>query len=48
MLKKLLCFIGYHNWSWTLKREGIFCEPLPLGVIPDMAICKRCGVKYGK
>ena len=39
MLRKLLCFIGYHEWTWTL---GVDCEFVSLnGPPPETARCLR-------
>ncbi|MCK5615269.1 hypothetical protein KAR91_76100 [Candidatus Pacearchaeota archaeon] len=46
MLRKLLCFIGYHEWTWTL---GVDCEFVSLnGPPPETAYCKHCRVMFGK
>lgn len=45
-MKKILCFLGFHTWQWTLLRVSEHeTEPLT-GSIPDRAICKHCEIKY--
>lgn len=46
-LRKLLCKIGLHTWTWSLKEAmrrdpnySIECEP------PDFARCKYCRAHY--
>ena len=43
--KRLLCFIGWHTWTWKLPKDGILylnAEP------PVHAKCRHCGKRYGK
>lgn len=45
---KILCFIGWHNWTWKLKYAGN-SRPIILNAPPpDDAKCSQCGKKYGK
>lgn len=53
MIRKLLCFIGWHSWKWTLQKDEIIYIDKVYGVdggdyIPDRAICRYCGKKYSK
>lgn len=44
--KKILCFIGWHSWTWTLRRVSEHqTEPIT-GKIPDRAVCMYCGIVY--
>jgi len=43
MEKKALCLIEQHEYMWRI--EGLVRDQ-PAG-IPDRAICKHCGQKYG-
>ena len=42
MIGKLLCMIGWHNWTWKLSDVGFIDDS-----IPEIAKCGRCGVEYG-
>lgn len=43
MIRKLLCFIGWHSWQWTLQPyESIHLN----NYIPNRARCKHCGQRY--
>ena len=45
MIGKLKCFIGWHNWTWTLTRgEALSLDQKP----PPRAKCSRCGANYGR
>lgn len=43
MLQKLLCFIGWHEFSWLLPEDGVINLS---GPPPDHATCLHCGVRY--
>ena len=43
MFRKLLCFIGYHVWTWKLNEDGYLSLS---GPPPNHATCKHCKVKY--
>ena len=41
--KKVLCFLGWHEWSWLLSSvDGITLDGPP----PPHAKCQYCGVRY--
>jgi len=40
MIKKFLCFIGWHKWSWNLSSVNRIDNS-----IPPNAKCERCGIK---
>lgn len=43
MMKKILCFFGFHKWVWKYKTGDV----LPLdGSPPSHARCKYCGIRY--
>jgi len=44
MLRKFLCFIGWHHFSWSITELGWGENGLP----PKMAKCIYCGVTFGK
>jgi len=44
---KILCFIGWHSWTWTLRQENGVTERVD-GTIPARAVCSHCGKKYVK
>ena len=50
VIGKLLCFIGWHNWTWKLTYFGnTGPQPIILNAPPpDNAKCSRCGKPYGK
>lgn len=44
MLGKILCWIGYHNWTWKFE-QGYY--PIILtDPPPDNAKCSRCGAIF--
>lgn len=45
MISKIICLIGWHNWTWSL-REAMQRNPKYKidGKIPSFAKCNRCGV----
>ena len=43
MIRKMLCFIGWHEWTWKLSDVECIDDK-----IPDFAICKHCGERYDK
>lgn len=46
-MRKILCFIGYHSWTWTLREvANNITEPIT-GAIPNRAVCKYCKKTYG-
>ena len=47
MIRKFLCFFGYHCWTYTLKRKGFITEPLTNKIL-ERAVCKYCNKIYGK
>jgi hypothetical protein len=43
MLRKILCFIGWHTWTWRLGVDEILRLDDP---IPIKAVCCHCGESY--
>jgi len=43
IFRKILCFIGYHEWTWKFIKGTIITEQ-----IPDHAKCKYCVQTYKK
>jgi hypothetical protein len=43
MLKKLICILFGHRWTWKLSDVGYIDD-----TIPDFAKCKRCNELYKK
>ena len=41
---KILCFFGWHSFTWKFDRERPFD---PFAPPPNHAKCERCGVNYG-
>jgi len=39
LLRKILCFIGYHSFEWSLRELGLPKD----GSMPKGAKCKLCG-----
>lgn len=47
MLKKILCFFGFHKFKASLNDYIEQFGSIPLnGKIADKAICEYCGKKY--
>ena len=48
-MKKLLCFLGWHEWRYFLQDAIKEFGGLPTdGRVPKSAKCSRCGVNYHK
>jgi len=54
MINKILCFLGFHNWTWKASDfKDEFENPdwkyhLKEGSPPpSFSKCKRCGERYG-
>jgi hypothetical protein len=43
MIRKILCFIGWHEWVWSLIASGMGEYSKP----PNDAKCCHCGEIYG-
>jgi hypothetical protein len=42
---KILCFLGWHRWTWKLSDVGyVSLNENP----PDFARCERCDARYEK
>lgn len=45
MIRRILCFIGWHTWSWKFQEGNtLYLNDPP----PDHAVCKHCGQRYKK
>ena len=42
--KKILCFLGWHGWVWSVGKHGWGVNGNP----PNEALCEHCGIKYKK
>jgi len=45
-LRNLLCWIGFHTWTWNLERKNGAIYFDPEQKIPDYAKCKWCDKKF--
>lgn len=51
MLRKILCFIGWHEFRWSLGSDPDWIARGELkqdGKIPSHAKCNYCGKVYGR
>jgi hypothetical protein len=47
MIRKLLCILGWHTWTYSLTETIEEFGYLPLdNRVPSTAKCKHCGVRY--
>ena len=42
-MKKILCFLGWHTWTWVLTDN-----PVIFNCPPDNSKCKNCGITFSK